>query len=101
MLSVSARHDPNCARGPPHIPHPAFHIPPRPTPHVPHPTSRIPHPTSHTPLADHTTDGPQALVGWTGLVVGTGWIMTNMPAAAGISPAYPMGHITTRTHGYL
>ena len=42
------------------------HIPlPRPTPHIPHPTS-----PSHMPLADpHTTDGPQALVGWTGLVV--------------------------------
>ena len=39
------------------------------------------------------TDVGQALIGWTGLVVGSAWIMNNMPAAAGRSAAYPLGDV--------
>ena len=37
------------------------------------------------------TDCLQAMIGWAGLVVGSIWVMANMPAAAGASPAYPNG----------
>ena len=33
------------------------------------------------------TDVGQACIGWIGLLVGTGWVMANMPSAAGNSPA--------------
>ena len=37
------------------------------------------------------TDCMQAGLGWLGLVVGSGWVLNNMPTAAGASPAYPLG----------
>ena len=40
------------------------------------------------------TDCVQAIIGWAGLVVGTIWILNNMPSAAGVSAAYPLGDVT-------
>ncbi len=40
------------------------------------------------------TDVGQACIGWIGLLVGTGWVMANLPSAAGNSPAYPIGDVT-------
>jgi len=37
------------------------------------------------------TDVMQALIGWTGFLVGTFWIQNNMPNYAPVSPAYPLG----------
>merc|ERR1719456_47648 len=37
------------------------------------------------------TDCVQACVGWTGLVVGTIYVRSTFPTAAGRSPAYPLG----------
>ena len=37
------------------------------------------------------TDCMQAALGWLGLVVGSAWVLNNMPRAADISPAYPCG----------
>jgi len=37
------------------------------------------------------TDIVQACLGWIGMLVGAGWIMNNMPTAAPVSPAYPLG----------
>ena len=37
------------------------------------------------------TDVAQAALGWLGLVVGTSWVLTNMPTHPGVSPAYPLG----------
>jgi len=37
------------------------------------------------------TDVGQALIGWTGLVVGSIWVMTNFPQAAGKGPGFPLG----------
>jgi len=39
------------------------------------------------------TDVGQACVGWIGLLAGAGWVMRNMPTAAGNSPAYPIGDV--------
>ena len=33
----------------------------------------------------------QAAVGWTGLMAGSIWCLVNLPRAAGVSPAYPVG----------
>lgn len=37
------------------------------------------------------TDVGQALIGWTGFIVGTIWILNNMPTHPVTSPAYPVG----------
>lgn len=37
------------------------------------------------------TDVIQAAIGWTGFVAATAWIRGNMPSAAGVSVAYPVG----------
>ncbi|CAE8681784.1 unnamed protein product [Polarella glacialis] len=37
------------------------------------------------------TDVFQAVIGWTGFIVGSIWIQSNMPTYAGVSPAYPLG----------
>lgn len=37
------------------------------------------------------TDCAQALVGWLGLVIGSAWVLNNMPTAAGQGIAYPLG----------
>ena len=37
------------------------------------------------------TDLFQAAVGWTGLMAGSIWCLVNLPRAAGVSPAYPVG----------
>jgi SSS family solute:Na+ symporter len=37
------------------------------------------------------TDVAQAIVGWTGLFVGSIWVLYNMPTSAGASPAFPNG----------
>lgn len=37
------------------------------------------------------TDVAQAAIGWTGLVAGSIYVLTTMPQAPGVSPAYPLG----------
>ena len=37
------------------------------------------------------TDVGQAIVGWSGFLIGTIWILTNMPTHPIVSPAYPVG----------
>jgi len=37
------------------------------------------------------TDVVQAIIGWTGLVVGSVWVLNNMPTAAGKGPGFPIG----------
>ena len=37
------------------------------------------------------TDVAQAIIGWTGLFVGSLWVLNNMPTSAGASPAFPNG----------
>ena len=37
------------------------------------------------------TDIVQAIIGWLGLIVGTSWVLNNMPTHPGVSPAYPLG----------
>ena len=37
------------------------------------------------------TDVAQATIGWLGLVVGSIWVLSNMPQAAGKGPAFSLG----------
>lgn len=47
--------------------------------------------TSDRLLVFADTDVGQAIIGWTGFIVGTIWILNNMPNHPVVSPAYPVG----------
>lgn len=45
------------------------------------------------------TDVVQAFIGWVGLLVGSIWIISSLPSAPGVSPAYPLGDKVAKGEG--